>query len=143
MTHGESMDRNHEIIYAKLCDPGQVNDVYIGGGNSTHCQVFLGNAGYYTHVCDVPRRLEALTVGYAMPRYCRELAVPQYLHVLTSPSFPIAVFATIVLYFFLRYLMRASSQKILQGATVAPDRYGPYPVESKKHLRFPNPPNHP
>src|SRR3989338_3580578 len=119
------------LIDVRSCNSGQVNDIWIGGGNSTYCQVFFGNAGYYTQVCYVPRRLESVTVPYIQARYCRDMMVPPYLHVLTSPSFPIAIVATIILYFFLRYIIR-----LAEGSKVNL-REQPYAPPSKKDLRFP------
>ncbi|MDP3963554.1 MAG: hypothetical protein Q8Q39_03590 [bacterium] len=125
------MTNGSEIIDVRLCRVGQINDLWIGGGNSTHCRIFSGNAGYYTQVCDIPRRLGEVQIGGISGQYCRDLAIPPYLHILTSPSFPIAVFATIILYFFLRYIMRlAESPKV----DFKEELYKP---PSKKDLRFP------
>ena|SRR3989338_1251957 len=119
----------NEIVDFATCTHGQINDVYIAGKHDNKCQVLLGNSTYYTQLCDVPRNVGEASV-VQVQRYCHDLALPAYLHELTSPGFPIAVFSTIVLYFFIRYLVRAAS-----GPRVISE--DPYKPPSKKDLRYP------
>jgi|SRR3989344_650575 len=119
----------NEIVDFTACTRGQINDVYIAGKHDNKCQVLLGNSTYYTQLCDVPRRVGEASI-VQVQRYCKDLAVPAYLHELTSPGFPIAVFSTIVVYFFLRYLVRLAS-----GPRTTPENS--HKASSKRELRFP------
>ena len=118
----------NEIVNFATCTRGQINDVYIAGKHENKCQVLLGNSTYYTQLCNVPRKVGEASI-VQVQRYCRELMLPAYLHELASPSFPIAVFSTIILYFFIRHLVRSAS-----GPRVTPEN--PYRAPSKKNLSF-------
>ncbi|MDO8557823.1 MAG: hypothetical protein Q7S09_01360 [bacterium] len=123
----------HDVINFTECVPMQRGDFLVAGKNGDHCQGFVGNVGNYTQLCNIPRRVGEVQV-HQIQRYCRDLAIPTYLHELASPSFPIAVFSTIVLYFFLRYLVRkASAPKINLKENDL------YKEPSKRDLRFPRP----
>lgn len=122
----------NELINFTECTPMQLGDFLVAGMNGDHCQAFVGNVGNYTRICNVPRRVGRTTTAQVQ-RYCQDLGVPAYLREFASPSFPIAVFSTIALYFFMRYLVRAASVP-----SIHLKEEDPFKEPSKRDLRFPN-----
>lgn len=120
----------NEVINFTECAPLQVGDFLVAGKNGDHCQGFMGNVGNYTEICSVPRRIGEATARQ-IEGYCQDLSVPTYFRELASPSFPIAVFTTIVLYFFIRYLVRTASAPKINLKEES------YKEPSKRDLIFP------
>jgi hypothetical protein len=119
-----------ELIDFVNCKPAIADTYVVAGINANRCQVLEGSAGSYTNLCSVPRRIGEARLS-DIQRYCEDLSRPAYERILTSPSFSMAVFATIALYVFLRYLVSLASKT---SAEISDETLKP---PSKRDLRFP------